>query len=221
PQLRQVQGVIEINAIGGFYKSFEVQIDPNRMTALRISLDEILKALERNNANTGGGYIVHEGEQRFIRGEAMLHGIEDIENVVVRSNPNDLPILVRDVAHVVIAPLTRQGAATRDGRGEIVTAIVMMLLGENSRTVVGRVKERIAEAQKSLPPDVKLEVLYDRADLIQRTLRTVVHNLVEGGILVILMLLVLLGSWRAGLVVALAIPLSMLFATNIMLATGV
>src|SRR3954468_24766485 len=123
PQLRQVQGGIEINSIGGFYKTFEVQIDPNRLAALRVSLDEIIKALERNNANTGGGYIVHEGEQRFIRGEAMLHGIEDIEKVVVRSSPGGLPILVRDVAQVVIAPLVRQGAATRDGRGEIVTAI--------------------------------------------------------------------------------------------------
>ncbi len=221
PQLRQVQGVIEINAIGGFYKTFEVQVDPNRMVALRVSLDEILRALERNNANTGGGYIVHEGEQRFIRGEAMLHSVEDIEKVVVRSGPEDLPILVRDVAQVVIAPLVRQGAATRDARGEIVTAIVMMLFGENSRTVVQRVKERIVEVQKTLPADVKLEVLYDRSDLIQRTLHTVVHNLVEGGILVILVLLVVLGSWRAGLIVALAIPLSMLFATNVMLATGV
>src|SRR5207244_4814342 len=108
PQLRQVQGVIEINPIGGFYKTFEVQIDPNRMAALRVSLDEILKALERNNANTGGGYIVHEGEQRFIRGEAMLHSIDDIEKVVVRSGEKNLPILVRDVAQVVIAPLVRQ-----------------------------------------------------------------------------------------------------------------
>jgi cobalt-zinc-cadmium resistance protein CzcA len=221
PQLRQVPGVTEINSIGGFYKSYEVQLDPNRMAALRVGLDEVLTALERNNANTGGGYIVHEGEQRFIRGEAMLHTTSEIESVVVRSSASDLPILVRDVAHVAIAPLTRQGAATRDGRGEIVTGMVMMLLGENSRSVVERAKEKLAEVQKTLPSDVKLEILYDRADLIQRTLHTVVHNLVEGGVLVVLVLLVVLGSWRAGLVVALAIPLSMLFATNIMLATGI
>src|SRR6478672_6206388 len=221
PQLKQIPGVIEINSIGGFFKSFEVQLDPNRMAALRVSLGEVIKALERNNANSGGGYVVHEGEQRFIRGEAMLRNISDIERVVVRANPGDLPILVRDVAQVVIAPLTRQGAATRDGRGEIITGIVMMLLGENSRTVVQRVKDRLAEVQATLPPDVKLDILYDRADLIQRTLHTVVHNLLEGGILVVLVLLVLLGSWRAGLIVALAIPLSMLFATNIMLATGI
>jgi cobalt-zinc-cadmium resistance protein CzcA len=221
PLLKQVPGVIEINPIGGFYKTFEVQLDPNRMAALRVGLDEVLTALEKNNANTGGGYIVHEGEQRFIRGEAMLHGTDDIEKVVVRAVPGDLPILIRDVAHVAVAPLTRQGAATRDGRGEIITGIVMMLLGENSRTVVQRVKDKLVEVQATLPPDVKLDILYDRADLIQRTLHTVVHNLLEGGILVILVLLILLGSWRAGLIVALAIPLSMLFATNIMLATGI
>ncbi len=221
PQLRQVKGVTEVNTIGGFYKTYEVQLDPNRMASLRVGLEEVIAALEKNNANAGGGYIVHEGEQRFIRGEAMLHGVEDIERVVIRTGNGDLPILVRDVAVVAIAPLTRQGAATRDGRGEIVTAIVTMLLGENSRTVVQRTKKRIAEVQQTLPPDVRLEILYDRAHLIQRTLHTVVHNLLEGGVLVILVLLVLLGSWRAGLIVALAIPLSMLVATNIMLATGI
>lgn len=221
PQLKQVSGIVEINPIGGFYKSFEVQVDPNRLVALRVSLAEILRALERNNANSGGGYIVHKDEQRFIRGEAMLRGLEDIEQVVVRAEQGDLPILIRDVGQVTIAPLTRQGAATRDGRGEIITGIVMMVLGENSRTVVHRTKEKLAELQKTLPTDVTLEILYDRADLIQRTLHTVVRNLAEGGTFVIVVLLLLLGSWRAGLIVALAIPLSMLFATNIMLATGV
>ena len=187
-------GVTEINSIGGYYKTFEVQLDPNRMAAQRVSLEEVLTALSRNNANTGGGYIVHEGEQRFIRGEALLRTSDDIENVVVRSGAGDLPILVRDVADVVIAPLTRQGAATRDGRGEVVTGMVMMLLGENSRIVVQRAKERLAEIQETLPADVKLEILYDRADLIQRTLHTVVHNLVEGGVLVVLVLLILLGK---------------------------
>jgi cobalt-zinc-cadmium resistance protein CzcA len=221
PQLKQVQGVTEINIIGGYYKSYEVQLDPNRMAAQRVSLDEVLTAITENNANVGGGYIVHENEQRFIRGEAMLRGAEDIERIVVRSTPGDLPVLVRDVAQVVVAPLTRQGAATRDGRGEIVTGMVMMLLGENSRTTVHRVKERLAKIQATLPPDVKLEILYDRAEFIGRTLHTVLHNLVAGGLLVILVLLVVLGNLRAGLVVALAIPLSMLFATNVMWLTGI
>lgn len=221
PQLKQVPGVTEVNVIGGYYKSYEVQLDPNRMAAQRVSLEEVLTALAENNANTGGGYIVHEDEQRFIRGEARLQGPEDIERIVIRSTPGDLPVLIRDVAQVVVAPLTRQGAATRDGRGEIVTGMVMMLLGENSRTTVQRVKQRLAEIQATLPSDVKLEILYDRAEFIGRTLRTVLHNLVEGGLLVILVLLVILGNLRAGLVVALAIPLSMLFATNVMRATAI
>jgi len=221
PQLRMVPGVTEINSIGGFYKTYEVQLDPNRMASQRVGLSEVLAALARNNATAGGGYIVHKDEQRFIRGEALLRGESDIEKVVVQSRPQGAPVLVKDVANVVIAPLTRQGAATRDGRGEIVTGMVIMLLGENSRTVVHRAKERLAEIQATLPADVKLEILYDRADLIQRTLHTVVHNLIEGGVLVVVVLLILLGSWRAGLVVALAIPLAMLFASNIMLATGI
>ena len=221
PQMRQVRGVTEINSHGGFYKSFEVQLDPNRMAQDQVGLDEVIEALSHNNANAGGGYIVHEGEQRFIRGEAMLRNVDDIGNVVVRERGKALPILVRDIATVHIAPLVRQGAVSRDGRGEVVTGMVMMLLGENSRTVVQRAKEKLKEVQKTLPPDVKLEIIYDRSDLISRTLETVMHNLLEGGVLVIIVLLVTLGSWRAGLIVAVAIPLSMLFATNIMLATGI
>ncbi|HZN33654.1 MAG TPA: CusA/CzcA family heavy metal efflux RND transporter [Pirellulaceae bacterium] len=221
PQLRQVPGITEINSIGGYYQTFEVQLDPNRMASQRIGLEEVLAALPRNNASSGGGYIVHEDEQRFIRVDALLRDIAEIEQVVVKSSDEGASLRVKDVADVVVAPLTRQGAATRDGRGEIVTGMVIMLLGENSRTVVHRAKERLREIQETLPADVKLEILYDRADLIQRTLHTVVHNLLEGGVLVIVVLLVLLGSWRAGLIVALAIPLAMLFASNVMLATGI
>ncbi|MFO0903462.1 MAG: CusA/CzcA family heavy metal efflux RND transporter [Pirellulales bacterium] len=223
PRLRQVEGVTEVNSHGGFYKSFEVQVDPNRLTGERVGLDEVIAALSSNNMIAGGGYIVHEGEQRFIRGEALLKSAADIENVVVRATRDDAPILVKDVATVQIAPLTRQGAATRGGRGEVVTGMVMMTLGENSRVVVHRAKERLEQIRQStvLPPGVEIEILYDRAELIERTLHTVIKNLIEGGVLVIVVLLMLLGSVRAGLVVALAIPLSMLFATNIMLATGI
>lgn len=220
-KLRQVDGVTEINAHGGYYKSFEVRLDPERMAQEQVALDEVVDAIANNNANSGGGYIVHQGEQRFIRGEAMLTGSTDIENVVIRSSTVDAPILVRDVAEVAIAPLTRQGAVTRDGRGEVVTGLVMMLLGENSRTVVQNVKQKLVEIQRTLPDDVQLEILYDRSDLIDRTLGTVLRNLSEGGALVLLVLLVMLGSWRAGLIVALAIPISMLFATNIMSLTGI
>ena len=223
PRLRQVEGVTEINTHGGFYKSYEVQIDPDRLAAEKVKLDEVIEAVNRNNGSAGGGYIVHEGEQRFIRGQALLTNVSDIENVVVRADPGDAPILIRDIASVAIAPLTRQGAATRDGRGEVVTGMVMMVRGENSRVVVERAKERIELIRESkvLPPGVEIEILYDRAHLIERTLRTVIKNLVEGGVLVIVVLLLLLGSFRAGMIVALAIPLSMLFATNIMLATGI
>ncbi|MFY8222423.1 MAG: efflux RND transporter permease subunit, partial [Pirellulales bacterium] len=180
-----------------------------------------LEALQRNNASTGGGYIVKNGEQRFIRGESLLQSIDDIEKVIVRSPAGGVPVLIRNIGSVEIAPLVRQGVATRDGRGEIVTGMVMMIRGENSRRVVTAAKEKLEEVRRTLPPGVDLEILYDRSDLIARTLDTVLHNLAEGGLLVIGVLLVLLGNIRAGLIVSLAIPLSMLFAANVMWAVGI
>jgi len=221
PSLREVSGVTDINSHGGFAKSYEVRVDPERMASRGIALAEVLEALERNNASTGGGYVVRHGEQRFIRGRALLAGVADIEQVVVRSPAGGVPVLVRDVGRVSIAPLVRQGAATRDGRGEIVTGMVMMVRGENSRRVVTAAKERLEEVRRTLPPGVDIEVIYDRSDLIARTLDTVLHNLAEGGLLVVAVLLVLLGNVRAGLIVALAIPLSMLFAANLMWALGI
>lgn len=221
PKMREVQGVTEINTHGGFYKTFEVQPNPDRLNSYGISLEDLFKRIEDNNSIAGGGYVVHNQEQRFIRGQALLKNQTDIENIVIRNDPNSTPILVRDVANVEIAPMTRQGAVTRDGRGEAVTGLVMMLIGENSREVVASSKDRLVEIQKTLPEGVTLEITYDRSSLISRTLRTVMTNLVEGGILVIVVLLVMLGSFRAGLIVALAIPLSMLFATNLMAATGI
>jgi cobalt-zinc-cadmium resistance protein CzcA len=221
PVMRQVEGVTDINSHGGHAKSYEVQVDPDRLASQGISLGEVLDALERNNASTGGGYIVKHGEQRFIRGESLLHGVDDIEKVVVRSPAGGVPVLIRNIGRVAVAPLVRQGAATRDGRGEIVTGMVMMVRGENSRRVVAAAKERLAAIQPTLPPGVELEIVYDRSDLIARTLDTVLHNLAEGGLFVIGVLLLLLGNVRAGLIVALAIPLSMLFAANLMLAVGI
>ncbi len=221
PQLREVTGVTEINVHGGYYKTFEVQLDPNKLISHNLALSSVIKALEQNNLTAGGGYSVYHDEQRFIRGQALLQNIPDIENVVVDSHPGGLPVLVKDLGKVVIAPMTRQGAVTRDGRGEIVTGMVMMAIGQNSRTVVHDAKTRLGEIEPTLPEGVKLEVIYDRAELIERTLHTVEKNLLEGGVLVIIVLLVLLGSIRAGIVVALAIPLSMLFATNLMAATGI
>ncbi len=221
PKLREVRGVTEINTHGGFYKTFEVRPDPDRMTSYGISLKLLFDRLQNNNATAGGGYVVHHGEQRFIRGSSLLRNIKDIESVVVRREKDGTPILVSDIATVEIAPMTRQGAVTRDGRGEAVTGLVMMLIGENSRLVVNAAKKRLKEIQETLPEGVVLEVTYDRAALIGRTLKTVLTNLTEGGMLVMIVLLFMLGSLRAGLLVALAIPLSMLFATNVMLMTGV
>ena len=221
PVMRTVPGVTDINAHGGYAKAYEVQVDPDRLSSHGISLAEVLGALERNNASTGGGYIVRNGEQRFIRGEALLRDIADIERVIVRSPAGGVPVLIRDVGTVRIGALPRQGAATRDGRGEAVTGMVMMVRGENSRRVVTAAKDKLEQVRRSLPPGVELEILYDRSDLIARTLDTVLHNLAEGGLLVVAVLLVLLGNVRAGLIVSLAIPLSMLFAANLMWAVGV
>ncbi len=221
PVMRTVPGVTDINSHGGFAKSYEVQVDPDRMSSHGISLGEVLAALDRNNTSTGGGYVVKNGEQRFIRGESLLRSIDDIARVVVRSPAGGVPILIRDIGSVQIGALTRQGAATRDGRGEAVTGMVMMVRGENSRRVVTAAKEKLEQVRQALPPGVELEILYDRSDLIARTLDTVLHNLAEGGLLVIAVLLVLLGNVRAGLIVSLAIPLSMLFAANLMWAVGI
>jgi len=221
PAMREVSGVTDINSHGGYAKSYEVRVDPDRMAAQGIALGEVLAALERNNVSTGGGYIVKNGEQRFIRGQALLPDAEAIEQVVVRSPPGGVPVLIGTIGDVTIAPLVRQGAATRDGRGEVVTGMVMMVRGENSLRVVAAAKERLDAIRPSLPPGIELEILYDRSDLIARTLDTVLHNLAEGGLLVIGVLLVLLGNVRAGLIVSLAIPLSMLFAANLMWATGI
>ncbi|MBI1311460.1 CusA/CzcA family heavy metal efflux RND transporter [bacterium] len=221
PRLREVRGVTEINTMGGFFKTFEVRPNPDRLASYGLSLNDIFSRLEMNNGTAGGGYIVHFDEQQFIRGQALLKNEDDIRNVVLRREGDGTPILLSDVAEVSIAPMTRQGSVTRDGRGEAVMGMAMMLIGENSREVVERVKARLSEIEPTLPQGVQLDVVYDRANLIGRTLDTVLHNLTEGGILVIVVLLFMLGSFRAGVITALAIPLSMLFATNLMMATGI
>jgi cobalt-zinc-cadmium resistance protein CzcA len=219
-QLRGVPGVTEINSHGGELKTYQVELDPDRLGTYHLSMTDVFDALRANNANVGGGYLVHEGEARYIRGESQAHTVDDIAAIVIDER-NGVPVTIADVARVHPAPMIRAGLVTRDGQGEIVTGLVMMLIGENSRQVVNRVKLEIDRLQASLPPGVTIEPLYDRTHLIDQTLSTVMHNLVEGGVLVIAVLLVLLGNLRGGLMVALAIPLSMLFAANIMLAGGV
>jgi cobalt-zinc-cadmium resistance protein CzcA len=212
-QLRSVPGVIEVNTFGGEARTYEVAVDPAKLLDYKIGLNRVFEALKRNNANEGGGYVIlHGQEQHIVRGEALVGSLDDVRNIVIDARQGGTPIRVRDVADVRFAPLLRQGAVTRDGRGEGVVGMVMLLTGENARTVVGRAKERIAEIEKTLPPGIAIEPFYDRTELVQKTIHTLATNLVEGGLLVILVLLVLLGSLRAGLIVALAVPLSMLGA---------
>jgi heavy metal efflux system protein len=220
-RLKSVPGVVEVNALGGELKTYEVQLDPNRLSARGIAVNQVFDAIRRNNANAGGGYLQHGGELRVIRGVGLIDDLKDLEEVVLATTPSGTPIYVRDVGTVRFAPMIRQGAATRDGRGEAVTAIVYLLAGENGRVVVDRIKAKVEEIQKDLPRGVVLAPYYDRSVLIEKTIQTVVRNLAEGGVLVIVVLLVLLGNLRAGLIVALAIPLSMLFAGNLMLYFGI
>src|SRR3954468_16904151 len=189
-QLRGVPGVTEINSHGGELKTYQVELDPDKLGTYRLSMTEVFHALRSNNANVGGGYLVHEGEARYIRGESQAHNVGDIAAIVIDER-NGVPVTIADVARVHPAPMIRAGLATRDGEGEIVTGLVMMLIGENSRQVVADVKERIDELQKSLPPGVTIEPLYDRKHLIDQTLGTVIHNLLMGGVLVIVVLLAL------------------------------
>ncbi|MDG3002164.1 efflux RND transporter permease subunit [Paludisphaera mucosa] len=219
--LKTVPGVVEVNPFGGELKTYEVTVDPARLTARNISMDKVFAAVSRNNANSGGGYIERSGQQRVIRMVGLIGDLEALNEVVIDSSDSGTPICVRDIGEARFAPRIRTGAVTRDGRGEAATATVLMLAGQNSRVVVDRIKAKIAEIQKTLPPGVVVEPFYDRAALIERTIATVVRNLTEGGVLVVGVLLVLLGNLKAGLIVASAIPLSMLFAGNLMLASGI
>ncbi len=220
PRLRWVEGVVEVNSFGGELRTYEVQLEPERLTARGISLARVVEALRENNANAGGAYVVRAGEQRLIRGEAVVRTLADLERVVVETE-GGAPTLIADLGDVRFAPMVRQGAVTRDGRGEAVTGIAMMRIGENSRTVVQGLRAELDRVAATLPPGVRVDVFYDRSELIDRTIRTVARNLIEGGVLVVLVLLLLLGSLRGGLLVASVIPLSMLGAFIAMELAGV
>ena len=220
PQLRAVPGVVEVNAFGGEVRTFQATLDPERLRAHGLSVGDVVEAIRDNHLNAGGGYIPFGGEQYVVRGEALVGSLDDMRRIVL---PGDgrAPVYLEDVATLEFAPLLRQGAVTRDGEREAVAGIVLMLLGENSRAVALRVDERVQEIGKTLPEGVSIDTYYDRADLVNRTLRTVVTNLVEGGVLVVVVLLLLIGSLRAGLLVASVIPLSMLVAFSAMRWAGV
>lgn len=221
PKLRTVPGVVEVNSHGGELKTYEVQLDSDKLMAYRIPLATILRALEENNANVGGAYLERSEQQSLIRGEALITSLSDIESIVIGVSPTGTPITIKNVAQVRFAPMVRQGFSTQDGKGEIVLGVAMMLIGENSRAVADSVKARLADIQKSLPQGVRIEPFYDRTDLVRRTIETVRKNLIEGGLLVIAVLLLLLGSLKGGLIVSLAIPLSMLVAFAGMVKAGI
>src|SRR6266508_2653111 len=211
PQLRTVPGVIEINSFGGREKQYEALVDPRKLVGYGLTLRQVIEALERNNINAGGAYLERGGEQQLLRGVGLIQSTRDIENIVVTAQ-HGTPVYVRDIAQVGLGAQVRQGAATRDGKGETVMGMVMMLKGENSRTVTEQVKERLEKIQKSLPPGVVIKPFYDRTDLVEKTVHTAGKNLIEGGVLVILVLFLFLLQLRAGLIVSSAIPLSMVFA---------
>lgn len=220
-RLKSVPGVVEVNAFGGELKTYQATLDPQRLVAYGLSVGQVFEALEANNRNVGGGYIAHQGEQYLIRAEGLVTKLEDIGNVVVSHSEGGTPVYVRNLGTVEFAPMIRQGAVTRDGRGEAVVGIVMMLMGENSRVVADDVKVKVAEIAKTLPKGVTIDTFYDRTDLVRRTINTVAKNLIEGGLLVVVVLLLLLGSLRGGLIVASAIPLSMLAAFIAMKQAGI
>lgn len=212
-QLRGVPGVIEVNVNGGQARTYQVQPDPSKLLDFSMSIGTVIEALKANNGNEGGGYLIlGSQEQRVVRAEGLIGSIQDIENIILETRQDGTPVYLRDVAKVEFAPMLRQGAVTRDGKGESVVGVVMLLAGANARTVVEAVKERVDEIAKALPEGMELSVFYDRTELVRKTIHTLTKNLIEGGVLVILVLLFLLGSFRAGLIVALAVPLSMLGA---------
>lgn len=219
-QLYGTPGVAEINSFGGELKQYEVAVNPDRLKAMNVTIPEIFTALEQNNQNTGGAYIDKRPNAYFIRGIGLVTSIEDIQNIAVKTS-GMVPIYVKDVADVRFGSAVRYGALTYNGEVDAVGGVVMMLKGENSNEVVKRVKEKLPTIQKSLPSDIVIEPYLDRTDLVGRAIGTVEKNLIEGALIVIFVLVLFLGNLRAGLIVASAIPLSLLFALGMMNVFGV
>ncbi len=220
-QLLGTPGVAEVNSFGGLLKQYEIALDPHKLRSYNLSINEIFTALERNNQNTGGSYIDKKPNAYFIRSEGLITSLADICMIVVSNTTSGLPVLIRDIAEVRFGQANRYGALTRNADGEAVGAIVMMLKGENSSVVVGRVKEKMEQIKKTLPEGVEIEVFLDRSEFVGRAISTVTKNLLEGALIVIFVLVLFLGNLRAGLLVASIIPLSMLFAISLMQLFGV
>lgn len=221
PRLRGVPGVVEVNTMGGELKQVQVVVDRARLVSQGVTLTQLVDALEGANISTGGGYV-DRGEESFtVRGQGMFQSAEEVGNVVIRADRDGTPVLVRSVADVRVGAALRYGVVTHNGHGEAVTGIVMMLLGSNSRDVVHAVGERVAEIQESLPAGVQIEVVYDRADFVGRTIGTVMKNLAEGVAIVTLVLALFLGTLKGALAVVIGIPFAMSIALFGMLAFGV
>ena len=220
-QLLGTPGVADVSSFGGYLKQYEIAINPEKLRSMNISITDIFTALEKNNQNTGGAYIDKQPNAYFIRSEGMVGSIEDIENIVVKNNPTGNPVLIRDASTVQYGSAVRYGASTRNGEGEVVSSIVMMLKGANSAKVIENIKERITQIEKTLPEGVVIEPFLDRTKLVDNAIGTVTKNLLEGALIVIFILILLLGNVRAGLVVASVIPLAMLFAFGMMNLFGV
>lgn len=220
PQLRSVPGVAEINAWGGDERRIEVLVDPLKLARHGLSLPEVATALQQNNRSVGGGLVSRGGEAVLVQGTALIGSLREVEQVVLRSE-RGVPVRVRDVATVRDGRQIRRGAVTADGEGEVVLGLGFMLMGENSQQVTQRLDLRLEEAAAALPPGMRAEVVYRRTDLVDEVLHTVEKNLIEGALLVVAVLLLFLGSWRAGVVVAAVIPLSLLFAGSGMWALGI
>ena len=219
-QLSGTPGIAEVSGWGGYVKQYEVAINTDQLNASGVSVSEVFDALQRNNANTGGSYIEQNSNQYYIRGIGVVKNLEDIANITVKT-VDGTPVKVGDVAKVQLGHATRFGAVTRNGEGEVVAGIAIMLKGENFQEVIKNVKERISLIQKSLPEGVVIEPFIDRTNLVDRVEGTIARNLIEGGLIVIFVLVIFLGNWRAGLVVASVIPLSMLFAFGMMKTFGI
>ncbi|WP_284653212.1 CusA/CzcA family heavy metal efflux RND transporter [Flavobacterium terrisoli] len=220
-QLLGVEGIADVSSFGGFLKQYEIALNPDKLRSMNISISDVFNALEKNNQNTGGAYIDKKPNAYFIRSEGLINNIADIENIVVKTNANSTPVLIRNVADVQLGAATRYGAMTRNNEGEVVGGIVLMLKGGNASKVIGNVKTRMAQIEKTLPEGVTIEPFLDRTKLVNNAIGTVTKNLAEGALIVIFVLVLLLGNLRAGLIVASVIPLAMLFAICLMNLFGV
>lgn len=220
PQLRQVRGVAEVNTWGGLVKQFEVIIEPSRLVKYGLTIDEVAQALTQNNASVGGGQVTRGGESMLVQGVALTTNLDQIANAVIKAE-NGTPIRVRDVADVREGHEIRRGAVTAEGRGEAVLGLGFMLMGENSHEVTRRLDDRLKEVRSSLPANVDVQVVYRRTDLVDHVIHTVQENLLLGALFVIAVLFAFLGNIRAGLIVAVAIPLAMLFSFSMMTQFGI